>query len=137
MNLLDEQVVELCQKQLPLVKKVSEAVFHFMDEPKATEEGIEVGSYLIYPVEEILSSNMDRPMVIKTKWVVTALRDIPGSFNPWDGGSPPDVEETDLGTVDNIYTALTLIGTAEVQSHIDGIAENMMYDEMAEESRSF
>jgi hypothetical protein len=128
-------------KDMPFVMRVREKVFptitedqvkavHDSDNPETENDHyIEFGGYLLVPVKGTAKRIGGEREVLK--WAVTALREIPGSFNPFDGGTPPDVDECDLGEFSSIVEALSEIGRQDVLQHIDSVGEEMMYEQMA------
>ena len=55
----------------------------------------------------------------KLVWFAVRFVDIPGQFNPYDGGSPPDVEETELGEFTTPTEALKAVMRHLLDSRID------------------
>jgi len=108
----------------PLVKIARERIFKHIPE-NAVEfvhggydalEGdhyIQFGDFVLTP---ILENNM-------LKWNVTVYRYIPGRWNPYDGGTPPDVDEIDIATVNSITEALGEVSKAETIDQLDGVCQ--------------
>lgn len=129
---------EAVDGNLTFINQVREKLFTHIpaDQVKVVHDCdhyIEFGGYLITPVaDSVPSLRGPRPVI---RWHLAAFREIPGSFNPFNGGSPPDVDEIDLGTHENLPTLLAEIAKFEAMQVIDGVGEALMYEQMAKEEQ--
>lgn len=98
------------------------------DEPEAQgSHYVELGDFVLVPVTTSLGVFLNNG---RLQWSLELIRNIPGRFNPRDGGTPPDVEEIDLGNFDSLSAALAKIAEVKAIEQIDAIGEEMMYDQM-------
>ncbi|MFA5234751.1 MAG: hypothetical protein WC390_10160 [Sulfurimonas sp.] len=114
----------------PLVKIARERVFkhipenavefvHGGDDAFVGDHYIQFGDFVLTP---ILENNM-------LKWNVMVYHYIPGRWNPWDGGTPPDVDEINIATVNSITEALGEVSKVETIDHLDGVCQELTYAE--------
>lgn len=100
---------------------------HDGDDPKDPfNHHIEFANYIIAPATAPETNTF-------IGWGLTYLRDIPGRFNPWDGGSPPDVEEVEMGVFDNPEAAVATIVQHQFSDACDNARETLMQAQAARE----
>lgn len=58
-------------------------------------------------------------------WMVQCQVFIPGHFNPYDGGSPPDVKETHIGEFRTYQEALLAMKMVALREEIDNVLDDL------------
>lgn len=123
------------------LEPIREKVFPFIskDHVKIVDEDgfqrVEFGPYCFYPVEDAIRTIGGLRSCIK--WNMTVEKIIHGSFNPFNGGYPDDVEEVDLGQFDSIFNCLSEVGRIECSNKIDSVCESIDYEEMAKADEDY
>ena len=70
-------------------------------------------------------------------WNIQAIKEYPGSFNPYDGGYPPEIDYEEIGE----YSANVLreIFALYIKNYVDGVMTNYCYacytEQLEEEKR--
>lgn len=90
---------------------------------------IEFGFYNFYPIEKETRTIAGLKKIIK--WNMTAWYTVHGSFNPFNGGYPDELDEKDLGQFDSIFDCLAEIGKIEISDKINGVCEAIDQEEFA------
>ena len=89
------------------------------------------GLYITPEVKLVQSLNGEVPAIV---WHIMAYEHIPGRFNPYDGGDPPDTVEKDLhDNIDNESDVIRLAIAAWVTKDIDDILMGKEMDEQREQ----
>lgn len=63
-------------------------------------------------------------------WSLTQFTHIPGRWNPYDGGSPPDVREKEIGVFTSPFHVAREILTMDIAEKVANLAESMEYERM-------
>lgn len=73
----------------------------------------------------------------KDKWYVTSVQDVPGQWNPYDGGTPPDVDIEEIGDNVNPLVAVRLAIEAMLKERMNWVWDCMGADEMEREQEHY
>jgi len=65
-------------------------------------------------------------------WFLTQYTHIPGRFNPYDGGYPPDVAEKEIGIFADPFQIAREILTMDVSDRVDTLVETMEFEQYSE-----
>jgi hypothetical protein len=121
-------------KQLELVQRAHQLLEISEDDIQLGEDEdcIEAGGWVLTPINATRKVNRiggerEIPCI---KWQLTAFTEIPGRWNPHDGGTPPDVDEKDCGEFDNLTAALLSIVEYNAKLTLDSIGEAIALEQM-------
>lgn len=89
------------------------------------------GLYLIPEIKLVQGPHGEVPAIV---WGITEYKNIPGRFNPYDGGDPPETVEKELET--DIENESDVIRKAVMLWSIKDIDEVLMDKEMADVRRA-
>lgn len=63
-------------------------------------------------------------------WVLTTWTAIPGSFNPRNGGTPPDVAEKEIGVFTDVFSIARELWGMDIEDRVAGVQEAMEYEKI-------
>lgn len=88
------------------------------------EGGIELleGEFVAYPVRNKATGRL--------AWQLTRFVHVPGRWNPYDGGTPPDVDETEVGVFGDVFQIARAIMLIDLDEKIVGLQESMEQEKM-------
>lgn len=126
------------KKSLSLVLRSCKSLLNFCPAGVLVNEEdtcieIDNGTWVLAPIlkgAESVFGCTPRPII---HWQVTTYWEIPGSFNPRDGGTPPDVGEKELGEFKTIGDALLSIHRALGEQLLGDIEESVAREGRLEE----
>lgn len=86
--------------------------------------------FCISPCEVKVASIVKDKIV--PSFVLSVCEFIPGRFNPYDGGTPPDMDEAEVGTFRTPAELARKIASIAIKQKINHIIESIGIDEMLE-----
>jgi hypothetical protein len=121
--------IEAVYRQFPFVQKAHDLLQVALDKIEIGdgEEYIQADMWALTPFPHETGTS-----AVDISWDVMGFVEIPGRFNPRDGGTGPETQEIPLGEYDSIEKALLAIIRQNAREALSIIRQDMMFDEMAD-----
>lgn len=119
------------------IERIATILFEgYQPDFEADDESVTIGPFVFCPFTADVPGigNKTRKAI---KWQLLSVTHIPGSFNPYNGGYPPEEDEQEVGTFDSIADALAEAAKLQSRDIINGILEDIDHEKMMEEEKKY